>query len=117
MARALKMILLFLSLGIMMFPKQMLAIPSSVEVCCCSPASKKAKDSCNTTGKTHQENSCKEDCSNCRVCSSYTSSFQVMEKVNFTITPFSFVIKKQYPYTTPSLSNGENRIWQPPKIG
>ena len=117
MARNLKIVMLFLSLGIMMIPKQMIVASSSVETCCYSSVQKKYKDCAGATGKAHQDNSCKDDCSNCVVCAFYTMSFPMAEKNNFLSAPLYLVKKDQYSYITPSLSSGENSIWQPPKIG
>ena len=126
MKRYLKFIVLILSLGMFLLPKDNLLAKDLVTTCCQSEnkSDKHEKETCCSTkdGKHTNSSEHKKQCSNdcCTTCvgCSIHGNILFSKYLNLDEVLYSSPVYTQnsFTYITPILSDGLKEIWQPPKL-
>lgn len=111
MAKGFRILFLILSLGIFLFPQQILSAQTNEEheVCCCS------------TNEEHQTNETSTECcgTSCQDCTiSHSKNFSIYYlKIEDFIPKKTFLETEKFSLNYSfSLPKGSHSIWQPPKI-
>ncbi|KMQ72113.1 hypothetical protein ACM44_03620 [Chryseobacterium koreense CCUG 49689] len=123
MFKTLKLLLIVLSLGAFILPKQMLFAQQTAQCC----EQKKQEDNCcktekkqpchDSNSKSHSDkNHCGNDCANCHSCSLF-SLFNFVSPETLASESIHLVeTKLNFNYSICFISNNFKNIWQPPKI-
>ena len=127
MKRYLKFIVLIISLGIFLLPKDNLLAKDLVTTCCNEENSNNThegmsccskKDQKSSSSTSTDKNQCKDDCCvTCVGCSIHANIlFTKYFNVQDYLTPSPLHKQNTFSYITPLLSDGLKEIWQPPKL-
>lgn len=123
MFKTLKLLLIVLSLGAFILPKQMLFAQQTAQCC----EQKKQEDNCCKTekkqpchdnnSKSHSDkNHCGNDCANCHSCSLFSLFNFVSPEILASESIHLVETKLNFNYSVCFISNNFKNIWQPPKI-